>query len=260
MEKRLPFIAAIVSGVITWIATALFLREYLALTTIVLLVAMPLLRFNAWTLIGGFLTGLVIELLREGATEQLLVVVLMLIVGTGLQLAAVFVPTFVTGLQFPQSSLGQNMVFATIGAVLWHGFLLVLSMPFIPKGWDPVSVWSRSATYRELGPEYYNAVALCCLYSPFPWAAFFAALRQVNFNLLNPGRLLAHTFKAMLGAVFVGGLLFVFGGCLVLTILEFIGLEASLPVAYNVIGFACIYCSIAFGAACGARWGVSQGE
>lgn len=303
MEKHVPFIAAIVSGVITWIATALFLRQYLALTTIVLLVGIPLLRFNAWALIGGFLTGVATDLLSKGATEQLRVVVLMLIIGSGLQLAVAILPTFVRGLRLPESSLGQNMFFAFIGIILSYAFafLRCSALVPIPKGahvtlgralafvmycqsMEPfVQVSNLVQAAKEYGPEFWNAVGLACLWilimSPMTWAVFFAALRQVNFNLLDPGRLLARTFMAFLGLVFIGGLLSFLVGALVLflglMIIWFSPIIALIPgvetiqslppdhvlwEAIAVLIAMILILIIDFGAACGARWGASQGE
>jgi len=287
MEKHLPFIAAIISGVITWVATALFLQQYLALMSILLLVAIPLLRFNAWTLIGGFLTGLAIELFNRGATEQFRVAILMLIIGTGLQLAAVFLPALARGLRLPESSLGQNMLFALIGIMLFYGSQFLRCPPLIPRGpqvtlsqaylqltdcrtREALAHLARAEAYQEYGWESWNTLALAFLWgllmSPMTWGAFFAALRQVNFNLLAPGRLLASTFRAFLGQLailFILALVYVLLGIL---FLPFVVLADSLEIQSLPSGHPLVEAKAAIsltitifvatlGSACGARWG-----
>lgn len=88
MERRLPFIAAIISGVITWVATWLFFRELLALTTIVILLALLIMRFDPWALIGSFLVGLAFALFNDRKYAELNVVLFLLLFGSLLQIAA----------------------------------------------------------------------------------------------------------------------------------------------------------------------------
>lgn len=228
-EKRLPFIAAVISGVITWVATLFFLRQYLGFMTIVLILAIALARFEPWAFIGSFLIGLAIELFNKGAVAQLRVVVLLLAGGSILQAIVAF-SYKPSGTSYIPSSTGQNTVFALIGLA----FNRVIQFMTCPPGFvvdaksnliqvflsvmnchsrQAVETLSRASPQQDYGPAYWNAVALVCLraflISPALWAAFFAALRQVRFNLLEPGRVLSQTFKGLIGMALTGFLTWV---------------------------------------------------
>jgi len=229
MEERLPFIAAVISGIIAWIATALFLQQYLALMTIVLILSIVLLRLNAWALVGGFLTGLALELFNRGATNQFIVILSVLAIGTGLQLAVVLIPPVNSEFRSPSSSVGQNMVFGMIGITLSYGFHFLLCKPTISVGSDlfitrilmQFGQCDASFTYsepfikflsnQEFGLDVLNSLAFVCLMrfflSQFTWVAIFASLRQINFKIFAFSTFLKHALTAYFGGLIIGGLL-----------------------------------------------------
>ena len=273
MEQRLPFIAAVISGIATWIATALFLTQYLALTTIALIIAILIFRFNPWAFFGAFLTGLAIELFKNESNEQFRIVLLILLVGSGLQLAAVLLPAFFSGLRLPSSSVGQNMVFGVMGIILCYGLQFWMCKPSISVGSSfnelvsQVNLCQSRLTVSPLNtllfgtgsrPEILNAVLSACmvqiLLSPLVWAGFFAAARQVNFNLLQLKSLLAHTLTAALGSLVF---LIVLAILLVPVAIVFgfvLNRESTWPESVGATISTVIVLGIAWAAGRGAHW------
>jgi hypothetical protein len=234
VQQCLPFLVAILSGLVTWVATALFLRQYILVATIVLLIAIPLCRLNAWAVTGAFLAGLAIRLFGTNATDQLRVVLWMLVVGTALHTAVAFLPTLVKELRVPESSVGQNMLFALSGVPISYGLALVRcsgsvevwrGLSAVSEGWVragspavvarlyvllrcqvlmPLLELNRIAVASPAsGLEFCNLAGLGCLWwaasTPIPWAIFFAAFRQVNFRLPSLAHLLGCSLLAFLG-------------------------------------------------------------
>jgi hypothetical protein len=284
MKSRLPFIASIISGVIIWILTALFIREYLALTTIILLIAIVLMRGNSWALIGGFLTSLAIQLFNSGKNDQLLIVVVILIFGIALQLAVSCFSPLLRGSPLPSSSIGQNMVFGIIGISLCVGFRLLLCKPSISFESQSlsgqifegllqlqrcdmklISGTLPSNISQELG-AFCNDIFLVCLktlaLSYLVWAAFFSALRQTNFNILSIRRLLSQTIKSFSGSLIIMFLFYIIVVIFFIPILLFVIfffhqsaiIEQFALISYLLYYLLFIIC-IAFGAGWGSRWG-----
>lgn len=282
MEDRLPFIAAIISEVIVFLAALFFFQDYLALTTLVLVLATLILRLNAWALIGGFLTGVAIDFFLKGATNELRVILLVLVVGSILQLMAVFVPRIVSEVRTPMPSAKQAAVFAMIGITLSIGSTLALCDPAPPLAsqnafegllyqFGECEARLAAGRYFDLqfdevrGLALYNILALTCfrffILLPTTWAAFFAALRVVNFNLLAPRQLLSQTFRAYLGAIFGGGILAaILQTPIILVILAVGSFSVSDQVtAWTQVLFALSMGIGLFAFALGAGWGAGWG-
>lgn len=224
LEKQFPFIAAVISGIITWIATMFFFRQYLGFMTIVLILSISFTKFEPWAFIGSFLIGLAIELFNKGAVAQLRIVGLLIAGGSILQVIGAFLYN-PTETSHPPSSIGQNTIFALIGltfnrviqfATCPPGFVVDVRSNLIQVFLSVINCHSKQAVERlsqvssqqGYGSAYWNTVVLVCLsallLSPSLWAAFFAALRQVRFNLLEPGRVLRQTFKGLIGVTITG--------------------------------------------------------
>lgn len=224
IEKRLPFIAAIISSLIAWLATLLFLDQYIGLMTIALIVALLFFRFEPWAFIGSFLIGLAIDLFNSGAVAQLNVVIVMLLVGTILQITVylLYKPSKATHLH---SSVTQNMVFALIGMILSRVTQFVTCPPGYPVDGKTdilqtffavmdchsrrfLEVLSQASLEHGSGIAYWNTVAWvflrAFLLSPVLWTPAFAALRQVRFNVLQPGRVVKKTLTGLIGMALTG--------------------------------------------------------
>ncbi len=224
MEKRLPFIAAIISSAITWVATYLYFREYLWVATIVLFVAIALLRFNAWALIGSFLTGLAIELYYQGAHPQFSKVLIVLAIGILIQL---LVP-IASNTRATETSITQNTLFAFLGVLVAYGIqfkacegysgavntspvALGLATKLYSCYMDYAFRTLMRPEYADLNLHFWNAAAgfmvRVLLMSAPLWACFMAAVSRERFDPRRLPQIIQKTASAWAWGLLLPGLL-----------------------------------------------------
>lgn len=273
MEKRLPFIAAIISGIITWLATALFWQNYLPLATLVLLFAVVVLRFNVWSLAGGFLIGLAIDLHNSGEDAQLRIVFTLLVAGSLLQLIIASLQNKPSGQH--TSSISQNTIAALLGIGLAYFIQFRICQPVMTTGtfsiielvarifgchfqftFGVLAQTNLSGTV-EIGPAFLNSLAALCLYtlliSPISWACVFAAISAERFNLLRLNRILSRSFKAFWGLSLAGFITLIIW--VILGAISFSLPSSSVQIQEGLVLIAVIV-NIYF-TAWGAGWGAS---
>lgn len=282
LEKRLPFIAAIISSLIAWLATFLFLKQYIGLMTIALIVALLIFRFEPWAFIGSFLIGLAIDLFNNGAVAQLKIVVFLLTTGSILQIVAylLYKPSKTTHLH---SSVAQNMVFALIGMILGRVAQFVTCPPGYPlDGKTDIlqtffavmdchsrrlfEVLSQASLEHGSGIAYWNTIAWvflrAFLLSPIFWTAAFAALRQVRFNVLRFGRVVKKTLTGLVGMALTG--FFTWISMLLILPLAWAISHPSVALISEADALKIVYILLlsidAFFSILGAGWGASWGD
>lgn len=226
MERRLPFIAAIISGVITWVATWLFFREHLALATVIILFALLVMRFDPWAFVGSFLVGLAFALFNDRRYAALDIVLFLLLFGSLLQIAA-RVTERKQNPGAPKASVRLNAAAAFLGVVASR----VVQFATCPPGHPPSSdvgglmaawvevincharpafdlVFAASSSHMAL--QQWNSLAAVMLkaiaLSPALWAAVFAALAQV-LMIGQPWRIWRQTIRGLLGITAAGSIL-----------------------------------------------------
>ncbi|MCB9009935.1 MAG: hypothetical protein H6656_21620 [Ardenticatenaceae bacterium] len=133
MEDRLPFIAAIISGLITTVATAYYISDLLPLMIVIIIVSTVLLRFNAWALIGGFLTGLAFLEYEQGG-QRFWVIIGLLVGGAVLQVITALLVGVRSARIKDRSTYWQNVVFAGIGVTaVFLAYLVICRNAYPPQ-------------------------------------------------------------------------------------------------------------------------------
>ncbi len=226
MERRLPFIAAIITGIVTWVATWLFFRELLALTTIVILLALVIMRFDPWAFMGSFLVGLAFALFNDRKYPELEVVLFLLLFGSLLQIAARLTERKQNP-GAPKASVRLNAAAAFLGIVASRVVLFATCPPTHPPGSDVVGLMTAwievinchakpafdlmlAASNSHMALLQWNSLAAIMLkaiaLSPALWAAVLAALAQV-LVIGQPWRIWRQTIRGLLGITAAGSIL-----------------------------------------------------
>lgn len=226
MERRLPFIAAIISGIVTWVATWLFFRELLALTTIVILLALVIMRFDPWAFMGSFLVGLAFALFNDKKHPELNVVLFLLLFGSLLQIAARLTERKPNP-GATKASVRLNAAAAFLGIVASRVVLFATCPPTHPPGSDVaglMTAWIEvinchvrpafdlmlAASNSHMTLQQWNSLAAIMLkaiaLSPALWAAVLAALAQV-LVIGQPWRIWRQTIRGLLGITAAGSIL-----------------------------------------------------
>jgi hypothetical protein len=221
MEKRLSTIVAITSAVITEIAVVLFLRDYWAITTVVLVGGVLLFRAEAVALIIGFLVALASNFWQSGHTSKLMVTIAILSISVLLQVLYFAASQLIEGLQAPYSSFGQNVIFAMIGEAIAIVYYFATNAPYFQQGPGGLQgilyqlfLGVPLAKTQELTPVleltlaegatleairiWLNVVCAGILISPWVWGPLFAVLRQKRFNISKPASIIGRTLLVYL--------------------------------------------------------------
>ncbi len=85
-KNKFSFFYTVIIEVVIGIITFLFLREYTALVLVMLVVSVVLLKENFWSIIATVFTGLGFDMYYSGNTENLLIMIFVLIFGSFLQI------------------------------------------------------------------------------------------------------------------------------------------------------------------------------
>ena len=225
MENKFPFIASIIGSVIVWLATFLFFQEYLALTSFIIFVSIILLRFNAWALIGGFLTGLAFELFNKERQEEFYIVVGLLILGVVLQTLLQIVGSQQRSWKSTAPQFLQTMAFATTGLVIYYLLLFwrcppttdtigISNLVSLFSGTLECSQNSMSAYFNKFsdvnGLQKLNILVkiffLWLISIPGIWASFFAVAYQKRFSIFNE-QFLIKAVKVSIKTIFFSNLI-----------------------------------------------------
>jgi hypothetical protein len=81
-KNKFSFFYTVIVEVILGVITFLFLREYIALVLIILIISIVLLKENFWSFVAAVFTGLGFDMYYSGNTENLLILIFVLILGS----------------------------------------------------------------------------------------------------------------------------------------------------------------------------------
>lgn len=288
-EIQMPFIAEIVMGLLALAASYLYFRDSFLLLACLLLVAVLVLRRNAWAVSAAVLMTLAFDLYQRQRMEELRIVIILLGVGVVLQLIAALWQRYQLG--YWGSSFTENAVFAAIGLAIGYGIQFHICRPTVNEisvsgilyiwqalvgcavavAMEPMATVNYTGSWlptyiepkpgmEQLSPLFFATMGLVFLrmffLTPGTWAMFMAGFRASGLAIWNPVRVLRYVWHTFWGTQLVGiptfFVLLVLGG--VSLLLRFSG-NTSFNNFLDMTALITILASIIIGSA----WGASRG-
>lgn len=240
-EKRLPFIAAIITEVFVAAVTYLYFEEYFYLTVGIVVVSLLLssTQFNPWALVGSLLTALAIMFYTEQDLASLRIVIILLLGGSVLQLVAALIGGS-AGEGQVRSSLGLNVLFAVLGVGFAYFLIFRMCEPrlgplmtdeagigrtwelllgcYLEYSLEPLEPYWPVFTFMRTGeitppaeadwPTMLNAIfhsfGRMFILGPAVWASVFAAVSEIRFRVYNVGEFVNRFLAGLFGLNFLG--------------------------------------------------------
>jgi hypothetical protein len=282
LEKDLPYVASVIGGLLGCLVTFLYLDEYLWLVVAVALFATLVFRFNPWAFIGSVLTGIAIELHTRGQFSDSYRVIFVILVGTGLELAARLGESRLRS-DLGGAPFGRNVTFAWIGLVFSVPVQYVTTLAVcapdnlaanLSETFSLVTTCQVAFVVTKLsevsvsdGLVFWNTLALCIAYvvvqHPITWCCILATLSETRFRFYRVVLIIRKSFYGFLGimAAFVVGYIPLLIGVAVSAGIASLSASLAPDEAARIIQLFMLVVNalVLFLMALGAAWGVSQG-
>ena len=215
VEKKLPFVFNLATGLIATLIVSLVLGEYYYLVFLVLCVMLVTWRVHPRAILAAVLLTLLQSIATSQQIDQTRLVLAILFIAIG-EVVFVLIPSIHTGIAVPRSSIGQNMVFALIGITfnlffryLWctySGFstsiLEITSETFLALRVDSCTqalIFQQANLLTDAQNQFDLLVGIAdsmlqvslrrIFIDPLFWGTIFATLRQMVGDRFGLGRL-----------------------------------------------------------------------
>lgn len=201
-EEKTPFTVEIIEGILASIAVLLYLRRLALPFIIIILLWLVIFRKRIATIAGAILIALVTSpLLAERAIEYVFMVAL---IGLGIVVEFTFqvgLP-ILRGQSIGYSSVLETTFFYVVGVVISY----VIQMSFCGvsvNGSGPLNLLRIQSQILDCQFEGNNLALICIRWlftSAVFWGSMIVALRRIDFDPRDFGRLPRALFRALLGA------------------------------------------------------------